>query len=333
MFIREIPSFKTWIKESTVTFLVTLYVLYYITILWLSDGAINFGPTAESLSFSVIDIINGEFWRLQTWIFIQMSFVDYLLGLFWLILLSTALERTIGKYRFLVLLSLNTFLISTTFYLFEIIFPSDYYYFGLGVPNLSIIGSFLYIITIKKSWLDEIDRKRVLGVALVFLILTLVQTNEGFGNLYALYGITLVVSFINSSICFPNDNLVDASSDTSVDEDPLPEAFEENLIAFCPYCAARIDKYTEVCTECGNTIPNSLRNDSKKSSYLNRDDWLYTVLMVVMSFIFLPMIYIIMAFVRYLDLAPKSKTFAAISTIIVVLSSIASMIIANSIVF
>lgn len=119
-------------------------------------------------------IIQGEYWRLLTPIFVHAGFAHLLFNSFSLVLFGPALERALGKGMFLLVylvcgLGAN---IATL-----IIHPPYYSHIGASGAIFGLFGIYLAVILFKKHAIPQQGKQIIVPIAIISVIMTFFQSN------------------------------------------------------------------------------------------------------------------------------------------------------------
>ncbi|MDN4076126.1 rhomboid family intramembrane serine protease [Fictibacillus terranigra] len=180
MFVRE-ENFKTFIRLYPVVSIIT--ALHLIIFLLL-----NIGPQADFLYYyfagSNYYISQGEYWRLATPIITHVSLTHMLFNTFSLVIFGPALERILGKGKFLIGYMGAGILADLATYL---ILPLNFAHIGASGAIFGLFGIYLYLMYARKEYLGAGNRQ-ILLVVLIFSLIT-TFTTEGiniYGHLFGL---------------------------------------------------------------------------------------------------------------------------------------------------
>ena len=178
MFVRN-ESFGSFIRSYQIVS--GLVAIHLILFLWMSI----FRPLGGDLIFLLgvghnLSIAQGEVWRLVTPIFMHVSAGHFLFNSFSLVLFGPALERQLGKVRFI------------TVYLLAGIAANiaTYYIGGLGYPPhlgasgaiFGLFGIYAYMVLYRKDLIDQDNSQVVMTILVIGLIMTFVNPRI---NIYA----------------------------------------------------------------------------------------------------------------------------------------------------
>lgn len=169
MFVRT-ESFKEFIRYyPVITAIVLIHlILYILTFLPILPTNWIF----ESFSGVNLYIMQGEWWRLVTAMFLHASFAHLLFNSFTLIIFGPPLEQMLGKIRFL-LLYLSTGIIANiaTF----ILKPLTYASVGSSGAIFGLFGIYIALILFYKELMSYNNKQIVVTILVIGLIMTFLQ--------------------------------------------------------------------------------------------------------------------------------------------------------------
>ncbi|MRX72094.1 rhomboid family intramembrane serine protease [Bacillus lacus] len=135
-------------------------------------------------------VANGEWWRLLTPIFLHAGFSHLFFNSVSLILFAPALERLMGKIRFLSIYLLAGILANIATFLIE---PLQYSHVGASGAIFGLFGVFLYMSIYRKDLMDQASSQIAVTILAISLIMTFINANinvvahlAGFGAGFAL---------------------------------------------------------------------------------------------------------------------------------------------------
>jgi membrane associated rhomboid family serine protease len=171
MFIRT-ESFKEFIRYyPVITFIVLIHILVYLaTVLPIFPNSVLF----ENLMGVNLYIVEGEYWRLVTPIFLHSGFAHMLFNSFSLVLFGPALERILGKGRFIALY-LATGIIGNIATL--ILKPLTYTHVGSSGAIFGLFGIYIAMVIFRKDLMSRENAQVILTMAVIGLIMTFIQAN------------------------------------------------------------------------------------------------------------------------------------------------------------
>ncbi|GIN63508.1 putative rhomboid protease YdcA [Robertmurraya siralis] len=172
MFVRT-ESFKEFIRYYPV---VSVIIFLHIMIYMLTSIPAIF-PSAsifESLMGVNLYIVQGEYWRLVTPIFVHSGIAHMLFNSFSLVLFGPGLERILGKSRF-ILLYLATGVLANVATL--ILKPLTYTHVGSSGSIFGLFGIYLAIVFLRKELMSRQNSQVILTIAVIGVIMTFLQPN------------------------------------------------------------------------------------------------------------------------------------------------------------
>ncbi|CDQ21507.1 Membrane associated serine protease, rhomboid family [Halobacillus karajensis] len=185
MFVRT-ENFREFIRfYPIVSFLVGLHFA-----LWLLMDFVQLGIFVELKQWGTgmnVLILNGEYWRLVTPIFLHGDFAHALFNSFSLVLFGPALEQMLGKIKFIwmyifagIVGNLGTFVVDP-----------DAYYWHLGASGaiFGIFGVYLFMVMNRKQLIDTANSQIILAIFAIGLFMTFARPNINiYGHLFGLIG-------------------------------------------------------------------------------------------------------------------------------------------------
>jgi membrane associated rhomboid family serine protease len=171
MFTRT-ESFREFIRFYPVvsTIIAIHFLLYLFT-------ALPIFPTFWFKStFSGVNlyIMEGEYWRLVTPIFMHGGFTHALFNSFSLVLFGPALERLLGKGKFILVYLVSGILANVATLLLE---PLTYVHVGSSGAIFGLFGYYISIILFRKHMLSQQNSQIILTICALSLIMTFLQPN------------------------------------------------------------------------------------------------------------------------------------------------------------
>ncbi len=191
MFIRN-ENFYTFRRNYPV--IMTLVVIHLVLFLWM-----NFFPggrwiTTLGIGFNPA-VAQGEYWRLITPIFMHLGVGHVLFNSFSLVLFGPALERMLGKVKFLfVYLASGIIANIATFYIGGLNYPP---HLGASGAIFGLFGVYLYMVLNRKDLIDQANSQVVMTIMVIGLIMTFVNTNINiFAHMFGLIGGAILAPII-----------------------------------------------------------------------------------------------------------------------------------------
>ncbi len=171
MFVRT-ESFKEFIRYyPVVSFIVLIHILLYLlTVIPAFPSAWLF----ETLMGVNLYIVQGEYWRLVTPIFIHSGLAHVLFNSFSLVLFGPALERMLGKSRFILLYLATGILANVATLLLK---PLTYTHVGSSGAIFGLFGVYLAIVLLRKDLMSRENTQVILTIAIIGVLMTFLQPN------------------------------------------------------------------------------------------------------------------------------------------------------------
>jgi rhomboid protease GluP len=197
MFSRT-ESFQQFTRYyPVVTAIILIHVLFYLaSLVPLYPGRWLF----ETFAGINLYIAEGELWRFVTPIFLHSGFAHMLFNSFSLVLFGPALERMLGKIKFLLLYIAGGVLANIATFLVN---PLTYVHVGSSGAIFSLFGFYMAIIVFRSHMLSRQNSQIILTITVIGVIMTFVQPNV---NISAhLFG--LLAGFLIGSIAYYDGNI------------------------------------------------------------------------------------------------------------------------------
>lgn len=171
MFTRT-ESFRDFVRfYPIVTFIIFIHILLYLA------TTVPVFPSRylfELLSGVNLFIVNGEYWRLVTPVFIHAGFAHMLFNSFSLVLFGPALEQLMGRTKF-ILLYLTTGIAANIATL--ALEPLTYTHVGSSGAIFGLFGFYIAIIVFRKAMLSRENSQTIMTIAIIGVVMTFVQSN------------------------------------------------------------------------------------------------------------------------------------------------------------
>ncbi|GKU84647.1 rhomboid family intramembrane serine protease [Niallia sp. NCCP-28] len=171
MFTRR-ESFKEFIASyPIVSAILIIHLLLYIV------TTIPIFPNDYILEQTIgvnLYIVQGEWWRLLTPIFIHGSFSHFLFNSFSIFLFGPPLEMILGKTRFTVLYLATGVLANIATLLAE---PLTYTHLGSSGAIFGLFGYYIALIVFRKDIISKNNSQVIATIAILSLIMTFLQPN------------------------------------------------------------------------------------------------------------------------------------------------------------
>ncbi|WP_066060027.1 rhomboid family intramembrane serine protease [Robertmurraya korlensis] len=171
MFIRT-ESFKEFTRYyPIITGIILIHiVLYILMVLPFFPGGLIF----ESFAGVNLYIMEGEFWRLVTPMFLHSGFPHLLFNSFSLVLFGPGLEHILGRKRFITLYLSTGILANVATLLLK---PLTYTHVGSSGAIFGLFGIYLAMIFFRKEMLSRENTQVVLAIVVIGVIMTFVNAN------------------------------------------------------------------------------------------------------------------------------------------------------------
>jgi rhomboid protease GluP len=171
MFTRT-ESLRDFIRfYPIVSLIISIHILLYLA------TAVPVFPSRylfEQLSGVNLYIVNGEYWRIVTPIFMHGGFAHMLFNSFSLVLFGPALEQLLGRTKF-ILIYLATGIAANIATL--ILEPLTYTHVGSSGAIFGLFGFYISIIVFRKAMLSRENSQTIMTIAIIGVIMTFVQSN------------------------------------------------------------------------------------------------------------------------------------------------------------
>lgn len=180
MFVRN-ESFQSFLRHYPV--ISTLVAIHLFLFTWM-----NFLPGGRLvLDLGVgwnYAIEHGQYWRLLTPIFMHIGAGHVLFNSFSLVLFGPALEKMLGKFRFLIAYFSTGVLANTATYLLE---GPNYSHLGASGAIFGLFGIYLYMVLYRKDLIDAANSQIVMTILIIGLVMTFLNGNINvLGHLFGL---------------------------------------------------------------------------------------------------------------------------------------------------
>ncbi|WP_445490571.1 rhomboid family intramembrane serine protease [Niallia sp. 03133] len=171
MFTRR-ENFKEYITYYPIvsTILLIHLILYLFTILPIFPNQYILEKTIGVNLY----IVEGEWWRLITPIFIHGGFSHFLFNSFSIYLFGPALEKILGKISFLLLYLATGIIANIATLLTE---PLTYTHLGSSGAIFGLFGYYIALIVFRKDIISKHNSQTIATIAILSLIMTFLQPN------------------------------------------------------------------------------------------------------------------------------------------------------------
>lgn len=171
MFTRT-ESFRDFIRlYPIVSTIVFIHILFYLL------TSIPVFPSKflfESLSGVNLFIVQGEYWRLITPIFVHGGFSHMVFNSFSLVLFAPALEILLGKMKFTLLYLAAGLAANIATLALE---PLTYTHVGSSGAIFGLFGFYIAITVFKKHMLSKENSQTIMTIAIIGVVMTFIQPN------------------------------------------------------------------------------------------------------------------------------------------------------------
>ena len=171
MFTRT-ESLRDFIRlYPVISIIITIHILLYLlTALPILPSRFIF----ELLSGVNLYIVNGDYWRLVTPIFMHAGFAHMLFNSFSLVLFAPALEQLLGKTKFILLYLFTGIAANIATLILE---PPTYTHVGSSGAIFGLFGFYISIIMFRKAMMSRENSQTIMTIAIIAVIMTFVQSN------------------------------------------------------------------------------------------------------------------------------------------------------------
>jgi rhomboid protease GluP len=171
MFTRT-ESFRDFLRfYPMVSLIIFIHILLYLV------TAVPIFPSRtlfELLSGVNLYIVNGEYWRLVTPIFMHAGFAHMLFNSFSLVLFGPALEQLLGRTKFTLLYLATGIAANVATLTLE---PLTYTHVGSSGAIFGLFGFYIAIIVFRKAMLSRENSQTIMTIAIIGVVMTFVQSN------------------------------------------------------------------------------------------------------------------------------------------------------------
>ena len=168
MFIRT-ESFKEFIRYyPVVTGIVAIHLVLFLA------AFLPFFPVYELMAGVNIYIIQGALWRLVTPIFVHAGFAHMLFNSFSLVLFGPALERMLGKWRFLLIYLACGITANVATLLLK---PPVYVHVGSSGAIFGLFGVYIAMIVFRRELMSYQNAQIIITIAAIAFVMTFLQPN------------------------------------------------------------------------------------------------------------------------------------------------------------
>jgi rhomboid protease GluP len=171
MFVRT-ESFREFIRfYPLITLILFIHLLVYLA------TTLPLLPSREIFTLLAgvnLYVLQGEIWRIFTPIFVHSGFAHVLFNSFSLVLFGPALERMLGKAKFLLVYLLTGIAANIATLILE---PPTYTHVGSSGAIFGLFGFYLAISMFRKDLLSKENSQIIVTIAVIGVIMTFFQAN------------------------------------------------------------------------------------------------------------------------------------------------------------
>ncbi|MCM3125664.1 rhomboid family intramembrane serine protease [Mesobacillus sp. AQ2] len=154
-----------------ITFIIFIHILLYLlTALPIFPSKYLF----ERLAGVNLYVVNGEYWRIVTPIFMHAGFAHMLFNSFSLVLFGPALEQLLGRTKFILVYLVTGIAANLATLLLE---PLTYTHVGSSGAIFGLFGFYISIIMFRKAMMSRENSQTIMTIAIIAVIMTFVQSN------------------------------------------------------------------------------------------------------------------------------------------------------------
>ncbi|WP_100406103.1 rhomboid family intramembrane serine protease [Bacillus solitudinis] len=171
MFIRNESFYSFRRNYPVITVLVAIHFILFIWMNFLPGGTII---AQLGIGFNLA-VAYGEYWRLVTPIFMHIGIGHVLFNSFSLVIFGPALERMLGKMKFIILYLLAGIIANIATFFLEGISYSQH--LGASGAIFGLLGAYVYIVMNRKDLIDRANSQLVITIVIIGLVMTFVNSN------------------------------------------------------------------------------------------------------------------------------------------------------------
>ncbi|WP_456279977.1 rhomboid family intramembrane serine protease [Bacillus sp. K7] len=191
MFIRT-ENFQTFIRlYPVITFILALQAVLWLFFSLPIHSVVLWRDTVTGYNLGVA---NGEWWRLITPVLLHAGFTHLLFNSMSIFLFAPALERMLGKARFLLVYAGSGIIGNIGTYVTELL---DYVHVGASGAIFGLFGVYLYMVVFRKELIGREHSKMILTLLAFAVLMSLINSNINImAHLFGLCG-----GFLLSFLC------------------------------------------------------------------------------------------------------------------------------------
>lgn len=190
MFIRT-ENFQTFIRlYPVVTFILALQAVLWLFFSLPAHSVVLWRDTVTGYNLGVA---NGEWWRLITPILLHAGFTHLLFNSMSIFLFAPALERMLGKARFLLVYAGSGIIGNIGTYITE---PLDYVHVGASGAIFGLFGVYLFMVLFRNELIGQEHSKMIITLLAFAVLMSFINSNINMmAHLFGLCG-GLLLSFL-----------------------------------------------------------------------------------------------------------------------------------------
>lgn len=190
MFIRT-ENFQTFIRlYPVVTFILALQAVLWLFFSLPAHSVVLWRDTVTGYNLGVA---NGEWWRLITPILLHAGFTHLLFNSMSIFLFAPALERMLGKARFLLVYAGSGIIGNIGTYVTE---PLDYVHVGASGAIFGLFGVYLFMVLFRNELIGQEHSKMIITLLAFAVLMSFINSNINMmAHLFGLCG-GLLLSFL-----------------------------------------------------------------------------------------------------------------------------------------
>ncbi|MHA6487683.1 rhomboid family intramembrane serine protease [Bacillus cabrialesii] len=191
MFIRT-ENFQTFIRlYPIVTFILALQAVLWLFFSLPVHSVVLWRDTVTGYNLGVA---NGEWWRLITPVLLHAGFTHLLFNSMSIFLFAPALERMLGKARFLLVYAGSGIIGNIGTYVTE---PLDYVHVGASGAIFGLFGVYLFMVLFHKELIGQEHSKMIVTLLAFAVLMSFINSNINMmAHLFGLCG-----GFLLSFLC------------------------------------------------------------------------------------------------------------------------------------
>ncbi|MBD8069675.1 rhomboid family intramembrane serine protease [Bacillus sp. PS06] len=190
MFTRT-ESFKEFLRfYPIISVIIAIHIFLWVL---LALPALGGGPLLNQMVGYNVLITEGEYWRLVTPIFVHASFTHMLFNSFSLVLFGPALERMLGKSKFIALYLSTGVIANIATYIIQ---HEHFRHVGSSGAIFGLFGLYLYMVVKRKDLISCANSQLIMTILVIGLVMTFLNSNINItGHLFGLFAGFLLAPF------------------------------------------------------------------------------------------------------------------------------------------